>query len=163
MQMCKRTTVQNDKLFRKGINTSGNSWLRDGHARVQLVSPLAVVVRAVALRLALQAQAVLLLGDAAPVIKGNAGVLLRARIVGHFHHALLVLHNIRVGASCTRVLLDACELLVSCCREGELRPHVQERAKLVLSCNGKDAKCKRHGLHNLGCRLSDWGVMSLGT
>merc|ERR1719263_2515189 len=96
-----------------GHNASGNSRLKDSDARVQLVSPLAVVVRPGALALARQAPPMLLLGDAAPVVEGNAGVLLGARIVGHRNHAFLVLHHIRVRATSAGVLLDGCELLVT--------------------------------------------------
>merc|ERR1719161_2507759 len=88
--------------------------LRDGHAGVQLVGPLGVVVRAGALGLALQAHAVLLLDDAAVIVKGNTSVLRRARVVGHADGALLVLHDGGVRASGAGVLPDVVKLLLRC-------------------------------------------------
>merc|ERR1719265_1353875 len=96
----------------------GHSRLKDGDAGVQLVGPLAVVVRPGALALAREAPPVLLLGDATAVVEGNAGVLLSAWVVGHRHHALLVLHHVRVRAAGAGVLLDGGELLVAHGREG---------------------------------------------
>merc|ERR1719161_3493592 len=111
------------------------SRLGDGHAGVQLVGPLGVVMRAGALGLALQAHAVLLLDDAAVIVKGNTSVLRRARVVGHAHRALLVLHDPRVGAPSAGVLLERVELLLACRREGagagDLRLQVQEGSELV--------------------------------
>merc|ERR1719335_151999 len=83
------------------------SWLKDSDARVQLVRPLAVVVWAGTHALALQAHAMLLLSDAAPIVKGNTCVLRSARVVGQSCHALLELHHIWVRAPSTWVLLNA--------------------------------------------------------
>merc|ERR1719235_2464487 len=79
----------------------------DRHAGVLLVGPLAVVVLAGALRLALEAAHVLLLDDAAVVVERHARVLLRARVVLHRGTALLVLDHRRIRAPGARVLLEA--------------------------------------------------------
>merc|ERR1719359_620156 len=39
------------------------------------------------------------------VVKGDTSVLLCAWIVGHLHHALLMLHNVWVRAPSARILL----------------------------------------------------------
>merc|ERR1719478_163905 len=112
--------------------TIRQSRLIDSHTEVCLVSPLAVVVRPCALGLALQAHAVLLLGDAAAVVEGNSCVLLRAWVVGHFHHALLMLHNLWIRASSARILLFSSKFLLMNRSKRDLGVHVQEGSQLAI-------------------------------
>merc|ERR1719335_1009069 len=88
-----------------------HSWLKDGDTRVELVGPLGVVVGTGTLCLAPEAAPMLLLDGAAVVVEGNTSVLLRAWVVPHLNLALLILHDVRVRAPGTRILLHLAELL----------------------------------------------------
>merc|ERR1719158_740395 len=93
----------------------------------------------------------LLLDNATSIVECNTRVLLCAWIIGHRHHALLVLKDRRIRAASTRVLFLCGELLLLNRGECHFRAHVQEGSQLSANrhlCRcGKDAKNKGQGLH----------------
>merc|ERR1719428_671883 len=101
----------------------------------------------------------LLLDHAALVVERNASILLGAWIIGHFHHAFLVLYHSRIGAAGTWVLiLELLELMLLNRGECNFRVHVQEGPQLSINihlsscCN--DVKGKAESLHCLYGLLS---------
>merc|ERR1719329_289826 len=98
-------------------------------AKIGLVCPLAVVVWPRTLRLAAQAATMLFLRDAARIVEGDSGVLLRAWVIAHARHALLVRHNMWICASCTRILLDVLQFLLLDRSKAHFTVHIQEGAQ----------------------------------